>query len=273
MPPVPEASSALGLRVVSGVVLGLVGLGAAVAGGWAFAGLAAITGVVIAFEWDRLNGGPGSGPVAWAHAAAVVAAVALTVSGQFLWAIVAIAGAGAATFALARDRDRSPLTGAVGVVYVSLAPVALIWLRDAPEAGLFAVVWVFSVVWATDIGAFFTGRAIGGPKLAPTISPGKTWSGFAGGIAAAGVAGWVAATIGGVATALPLVIASLVISVVGQVGDLAISKVKRQAGVKDTGRIIPGHGGVLDRLDSMLPAVSLAAAGVYVIQQRGLEWL
>jgi len=161
---------------------------------------------------------------------------------------------------------------AAGVIYVGLAPLALIWLRVSPNGVLLPLLWIFAVVWATDTGAYFTGRAIGGPKMAPSISPGKTWSGFAGGTAAAGLVGWSAASISDGPVA-QIVAASLVVSLLGQAGDLLMSKVKRTVGVKDTGTLIPGHGGVLDRLDSLLPTVPLVAVGVYVLQQRGVTWL
>lgn len=272
-PLMADSASTLGLRVASGIVLGFVGIGAALAGGWAFAALVAAAGLFMAYEWERLYGGTGFGSGALIHAVTVVAAIILTAGSQIQWAgLVILAGAAVAIF-LGRGREGRAMGYGPGIVYTSLAPAALIWLREVPEAGLFAVLWVFAVIWVTDVAAYFSGRMIGGPKLAPTISPGKTWAGFAGGTTAAGLAAWIAASVGGASAAIPLLWAGVVLSLVGQGGDLIISKIKRTFSVKDTGAVIPGHGGVLDRLDSLLPTVPLAAAGVYFLQQRGLAWL
>jgi phosphatidate cytidylyltransferase len=115
------------------------------------------------------------------------------------------------------------------------------------------------VVWANDIAAYACGRAIGGPKLAPRLSPNKTWAGFVGGVASAGALGWAAARLAGAAAPAPLAAASLFLAVAGQLGDLAESAAKRHFGVKDSSRLIPGHGGILDRVDGLL-AASVAAA-------------
>jgi len=226
----------------------------------------------MAHEWDRLNGGSGLSPLALVHGVAVVVATALIVLGHVLVPVIIILAVGVLTLVMARGRDTSLSMHAAGMIYVGWGPLALIWLRDSPDGGLYLVLWIFAVVWAADTGAYFTGRAMGGPKMAPTISPGKTWSGFVGGIASAGLVGWIAALISDGAVA-QVVCASVVVSVLGQAGDLLISKVKRTVGVKDTGTLIPGHGGVLDRLDSLLPTVPLVAVGVYVLQQRGVTWL
>ncbi len=268
-----DSATTLGLRVASGVVLGLVGIGAALAGGWTFAVLVAVAGLFMAYEWERLYGGTGLGRGALVHAATVLAAVILTAAGQIQWAGLIIFAGGVGAMSFGQGRQRLAAGYGAGVVYTSLAPAAMVWLREVPETGLFAILWVFAVVWVTDVAAYFSGRMIGGPKLAPTISPGKTWAGFAGGTTAAGIAGWLAAWIGGASAVIPLLWAGIAISLVGQGGDLAISKIKRTFRVKDTGAVIPGHGGVLDRLDSLLPTVPLAAAGVYLLQQRGMVWL
>jgi phosphatidate cytidylyltransferase len=146
-----------------------------------------------------------------------------------------------------------------GFLYAALAALALLWIRErADEAdGLRLVLWVFVVVWSVDIGAFFAGRAIGGPRLAPSISPGKTWAGFYGGVAAATLLGgaWVLYT--GLHPVL-LLLAPL-FAAAAQGGDLFESWMKRRAGVKDSGRLLPGHGGVFDRVDGLLPVAILTA--------------
>jgi phosphatidate cytidylyltransferase len=145
---------------------------------------------------------------------------------------------------------------AAGTLYCGLPVFALLLIREQPGTGLIDALWALSLVWATDIGAFFAGRSIGGPKLAPKVSPAKTWSGLIGGILlAALVAYLIHATYG-----LPwtLVLATPLLAVLAQGGDLFESGLKRKAGVKDSGNILPGHGGVLDRLDGVVPVLPVA---------------
>jgi phosphatidate cytidylyltransferase len=151
-----------------------------------------------------------------------------------------------------------------GLVYVGLPVFALLWLRDQPGMeGLLLAFWALAIVWATDIGAFFAGRAIGGPKIAPSISPNKTWAGLIGGCVAALLLGWALAHFAGLDWRLAL--ASPVLAVLAQVGDFFESWMKRRAGVKDSGRLLPGHGGVLDRLDGLVTSVPFAALLVAVL--------
>jgi phosphatidate cytidylyltransferase len=143
-----------------------------------------------------------------------------------------------------------------GFFYALLPALALLWLRE--RAGLNLLVWAFIVTWATDIGAYFAGRTFGKRKLAPSISPNKTVEGLLGGIAAATIFGgaWVLATGLGVA----LLALAPVLAIAAQGGDLFESRMKRQAGVKDSGNWLPGHGGALDRLDGLVPVAVLTAA-------------
>lgn len=144
-----------------------------------------------------------------------------------------------------------------GLVYVGLPAFALLWLRDRSGDGLLLSFWALSLVWATDIGAYFAGRAIGGPKLAPRISPNKTWAGLGGGVIAALLLGWALSHWAGLPRGLAL--AAVPLAVLAQMGDLFQSWMKRRAGVKDSGRLLPGHGGVLDRLDGLVTSVPIAA--------------
>lgn len=147
-----------------------------------------------------------------------------------------------------------------GIVAALVPALALLWIRDRADDGLALLLWVFIVTWATDIGGYVVGRAIGGRKLAPAISPGKTWAGLYGGMAAAALCGafWVLfAELDRLLLALAPVFA-----IVAQAGDLFESWMKRRAGVKDSGDWLPGHGGVFDRLDGMLPVAVLTAAVV-----------
>ena len=159
---------------------------------------------------------------------------------------------------------------AAGFVYALVPALALLWLRERATVngfavGLETVLWVFIVTWTTDIGAYFAGRAIGGPKLAPSISPNKTIAGLAGGMVSAGLAGfaWVELT---KLPGLLLWLAPL-FAVAAQLGDLFESGLKRRAGVKDSGTWLPGHGGALDRLDGLVVVATLTAA----VQMAG--WL
>jgi phosphatidate cytidylyltransferase len=159
---------------------------------------------------------------------------------------------------LCRNRA-GPALLLAGLLWITLAAAALVSLRNDLTAGRANVMFVLLLVWATDIGAYLTGRAIGGPRLAPRISPGKTWSGAAGGLLAAIAAGAIVAAVHGPAGKVPIaaVIAAF-LSCIGQAGDLLESRVKRRFGVKDSGHLIPGHGGALDRLDAMLAVLPVA---------------
>jgi phosphatidate cytidylyltransferase len=183
-------------------------------------------------------------------------------------ALVALAGgAGLLWLFAGRMAKGSGFWVAAGVLYAGLPALALIWVRGLAQ-GLAATVFLLVCVWATDIVAFFTGRAIGGPKLAPSISPNKTWAGAIGGVVgaviiAAGLAAWHfgpgnGGTVG-VFAGLAGVLAALSVN-----GDLLESHLKRRAGVKDSGNILPGHGGVMDRLDGLVP-VAVAGAGVFAL--------
>jgi phosphatidate cytidylyltransferase len=167
---------------------------------------------------------------------------------------------GAGSFVVITTRS-VPL--ARGIVYCGLPALTVVLLRAQP-AGLLLAFWAMALVWACDIGAYFSGRTIGGPKLAPTISPNKTWAGLIGGVIAATALG------GGLQYAglpLHLVLATPLLAVLAQVGDLYESQLKRTAGVKDSGNVLPGHGGVMDRLDGLVPVAPAAALIVLMARQ------
>jgi phosphatidate cytidylyltransferase len=150
-----------------------------------------------------------------------------------------------------------------GFLYALVPAIAVLWIREQPFLGLSMVVWVFIVVWATDIGAFFAGRAIGGPKLAPSISPNKTIAGLVGGMFSAGLAGWAWVDFSGVPPVF-IWLAPL-LAFAAQAGDLFESWLKRRANAKDSGTWLPGHGGLLDRLDGLVvvaPVTAVVFAGL-----------
>lgn len=152
---------------------------------------------------------------------------------------------------------------ALGALYCGLPVLALVVLRRQPD-GIVLTLWAMALVWACDIGAYFAGRKIGGPKLAPAVSPNKTWAGLAGGVVAAGLFGWALHLWAGLAWQLAA--ASPALAVLAQLGDLYESTIKRRAGVKDSGNILPGHGGVLDRLDGLVPVAPVVALLVFLIR-------
>ena len=193
----------------------------------------------------------------------IVLAVAAVFVGGYSFAVFVAAAATAIFFEwtrLSRGWGAGWYLG--GFVYALAAAIALLWIRDRADNGLALVMWVFTVVWTTDIGAYFVGKSIGGPKLAPAISPGKTWAGFYGGVVAASIIAGVWAWLTGLHWVL-LLLAPLM-SVAAQGGDLFESWMKRRAGLKDSGNWLPGHGGIFDRLDGLLPVAILTAAAAWV---------
>lgn len=191
----------------------------------------------------------------------ILIALIAAIEGGYPLAVLAAAAATAVFYEWTRLAKGWGLQWYVaGFLYAALAALALLWVRERADHGPDLLLWVFIVVWSTDIGAYAVGRAVGGAKLAPAISPGKTWAGFYGGIACATLLG------GGWAlfTALPkgILLLAPLFAVAAQGGDLFESWMKRRAGVKDSGRWLPGHGGVFDRLDGLLPVAVLTAAAV-----------
>jgi phosphatidate cytidylyltransferase len=264
-PPGPIASQSrstrwgdLRLRVLSAVVLAPLALICIWVGGSIFAGLVALIAIGLSYEWLGLCGQRES-PAAWLLFAVVPLAVLLTQWDTLSHAIMLLAIATLAGAALARGLSPArPL--AFGVPYLGLGATVLVWLRQPVETGCANVIVLLFVVWASDIGAYMAGRAIGGARLAPAISPGKTWSGAIGGLVAAALIGLAAALILGNGTLIwRSVTFAILIAGISQAGDLFESLLKRHFGVKDSGTMIPGHGGLLDRLDALLAAAPGAA--------------
>ena len=152
-----------------------------------------------------------------------------------------------------------PFIRILAVLYALAAIVALLWLRHQPALGRETIVWIVLCIWATDTGAYVVGRAAGGAKLAPRISPSKTWSGLVGGMAWAAVASAAVGYAFGLGETIPLAMIGAGLAVVGQIGDLLESAAKRGAGVKDSGTLIPGHGGLLDRVDGLVAVLAVVA--------------
>jgi phosphatidate cytidylyltransferase len=251
----------LRLRIVSALVLAPLALGAIWFGGVFLQLLTVLAAIVMAWEWGRLCHGGDLGRSGAAVIGAVgVAVVCAVFFGVLGGAATAAAGALAVLAISRREGEREAAWLAAGVLWVALPCVILLWLARSEHAGRTTLLWLFAVVWATDIGAYAVGRQVGGPLLAPRWSPGKTWAGLIGGVACAALAGWAIAGLLGAVSILPLVLVSAALAIVEQFGDLAESVAKRRFGVKDASSLIPGHGGLLDRLDGLLaviPAVAL----------------
>ena len=257
---------ALRQRIRSGLVLATVALAATVVGGWLFVVLILAAVVVMAGEWSRLATevpAPRTLLVAATAAIPALAVLTLALGRPLLAGGILLAGAVLLAVVGALALGWRPLRAAGGVLYVGLPALALVWLRGEVPGGLQHLIWLFLVIWATDICAYLVGRSVGGPKLAPTISPGKTWSGLMGGVAGAGLVGALAATGLGAGHWFAAAVGAC-LAVIGQAGDLFESSLKRRAGVKDSGHLIPGHGGLLDRIDGLVFAAPAFA---------GLVWL
>jgi phosphatidate cytidylyltransferase len=262
--------SDLRLRVLSAVVLAPLALACIWFGGAAFTLLVAVVTIGLAYEWIQLC--ERRTPLLAALIfLALPAAVVLAAVGHAVGALLLLAAATVAAAAYAGGIGRAkPLP--FGIPYLGLGSVALVWLRLLPETGRADVIILLLLVWASDIGAYLVGRIIGGPRLAPAISPGKTWSGAVGGLAAVVAVGLItSATLGGAAAPRVAGFAALT-GCVSQIGDLFESHLKRRFGVKDSGWLIPGHGGLLDRLDAVLFAAPLAGLLALILGAGVVIW-
>jgi phosphatidate cytidylyltransferase len=158
---------------------------------------------------------------------------------------------------------------ALGACYAGAMLAAPLVIRADNSLGFIAMIFLFAVVWATDVAAYFAGRLIGGPKLCPAISPNKTWSGAVAGAVVGTAAGWAVAAVGGIGPIAPIIAVGFLLSVAAQFGDLFESALKRRFGAKDTSHAIPGHGGLMDRLDGFLAAA--VAAALVGVARGGLD--
>ncbi len=260
------------LRIVSAVILAPIVLGCVYLGGWVFFILCAAAAAGILWEWTRLVVGDADTRVLLPGFAAVAAALLLAgfdepgaAAGMIVIGAV-LAGVGVAAWPSRFPARNPPLWAAAGVVYAGIAFIGPSLLRRDPSFGLTAVLFVALSVWATDIFAYYAGRAIGGPLLWPQVSPKKTWAGVVGGLIGGVVAGTLVAYASGIERLATIGLIALMLSILTQAGDLFESAVKRRFGAKDAGGLIPGHGGLMDRLDGFLVA-ALAALLIGVLRQ------
>ncbi len=273
----PEQQTAqpdrLGLRLISAAVLAPVVVAAAIMGGIVFELLVIGAGVILAWEWSGLSAASGGRGAFLPLAGVAVVVGALAARGHAGLALLALGVTSAALWAfLHLMRDSRPMWIGLGAWVIGLPILCLIWIRDA-SAGLGAVLVLFFVVWATDIAAYAVGRLVGGPKLAPDVSPKKTWSGAIGGFLAALVVGYGVSLGTGGTGGWPVLVLSAILGLLAIGGDLLESGLKRHFHLKDTGTLIPGHGGLMDRIDSLL-AATLVLAGFHLLTPGGIgAWL
>lgn len=242
------------MRVMAAAVLVPLTLLCAYVGGWLWTALVTAAVIGLDIEWLMVVGAAGELRVATGGAVALALSGLCLAFGK-LDAALFVSILGLIGVALLSSQRRGWTVA--GFVYAAAAQFAAVLVRADSKMGFAALIFVLLIVWVTDIGGYFAGRGIGGPKLWPKVSPNKTWAGAVGGfVGSLAVAGGFAAS--GLGKAIPLLALAGVLSVASQLGDLFESAVKRRFGVKDSSHLIPGHGGLLDRLDGLVAALVLA---------------
>jgi phosphatidate cytidylyltransferase len=263
----PDARARLGRdfmpRLASGIAMGVVAALCTFTGAIPFAALVVVVTVLLSWEWGRLAHGREADLVIAVHVgaagiAAVLAAVGFVGLGLLTLPIGAI-------LAMLLSLGRHSLFSGLGVFYAGLPAVALIWLRSDAELGLLAVAFLILIVVVSDTAGFLSGRLLGGPKLWQRVSPNKTWAGFVGAMLASSIVGALFCLAVPDGSAVRLAAAGAMLSFVAQAGDLAESAIKRRFGAKDTSALIPGHGGVMDRVDGLVAAATAVALASFVI--------
>jgi phosphatidate cytidylyltransferase len=251
-------------RVAAAVAMGIVALAATWVGGFLFAAFWCLVSIVVLWEWQRLIGG-GRLFVRVATGSVALALAALSALHNSLPGVLAALVLGAAAVGWIAGRGQG-IWAAAGVLYSGVLATSIGLLRISPTFGLAAILWLFAVVWGADVAAYFAGRLIGGPRLWPSVSPGKTWAGaIVGALAGALLGLMLAAWTSRLAALFWLGLATAIVS---ELGDLFESALKRRFGVKDSSGLIPGHGGLMDRLDAFTSA-SFFAALVAILHPRG----
>ena len=243
------------LRIAAALVMAPLAIAIAYAGGWLWTGLVTVAAIGLYAEWLTVTGARNLALLLLG--ALVLLGAAWIESGHFTAANVSIVVALGVVVATIFSSERRSWA-VLGIGYALAASIASSMVRRDPDSGFAALMLVLLTVWATDIGGYFAGRLIGGPKLWPQVSPKKTWAGAVGGFVAslAVAVGFAAFDLG---KFMPLLLLAAALSVAAQLGDLFESAVKRRFGVKDSSHIIPGHGGLMDRLDGFVAAIVLAA--------------
>jgi phosphatidate cytidylyltransferase len=260
-----QGSRNLLMRVLAALVLAPLAIAIAYSGGWLWATLVTLASIGLYGEWLMIIGLAREMRVTVAGVAALAIGGICLIAGRIDAALIVLA-IGLVAVALVSPERRN--WTATGFLYSAAAEIAAVLVRLDSGSGFVALMFVLLVVWVTDIGGYFAGRGIGGPKLWPRISPKKTWAGAVGGFAASLVIAVGFAALGLGKTGALLLVAAF-FSIVSQLGDLFESAVKRRFGVKDSSQIIPGHGGLLDRLDGFVAAVVVAA--IFGVLRGGVD--
>lgn len=273
VPPEAKAPGAGGLarRVASALVLAGFGALSVEAGGVLFYSAVLLVASILVWEWARLADWSATRAGVAGGSLLVVLAVGLTLS-PFSLAFGLVVAVAVGWLAIGLIAIPSGRWISLGILYVGAWAVAALWLRSDPTGGREAVFWLLAVCVATDTGAYFIGRALGGPKLLPRISPNKTWAGCLGGLLCAGIVGYLAAPYMRMSDALMLAAASVGVSVAAQLGDLVESAAKRRFGAKNSGSLVPGHGGLFDRFDSIVGATLAVAVACLFIGRSVILW-
>ena len=281
-----KALSSLTLRIISAAVLIPIVVAAVYAGHPAWDLLVILFAGVMAWEWSSIVARRFS-PTDDLRRRAIAGTTIITV--VFIAALAFLPGVMhdrhsvvkaavcvpilAVAFYCRRAVQTAPFWFGLGQIYVFIPCLAIIRLRADPTVGLQQIFWIVALVIAADTGAYIAGRGIGGPKLAPRISPNKTWAGLGGAVVSAAIVGAITAFLMDLAPVAILTVVSGALGVVAQAGDLAESAFKRHFGVKDASNIIPGHGGALDRVDGLIAVAAAVASINYLIGSSVLTWL
>ena len=247
----------VGVRAASALVLAAIAVGAAVASPWTFSLLVIASSTIVAWEWGRLVRGKSFDGIAIIEAIGLAALVICVTLGQADLALIALAATAAAIGFVGLSSSTLGWSVA-GLAYAALPAWALVWVRSDQAFGAIALLYLFAVAWTTDTASYAAGRLIGGAKLAPRITPNKTWSGFILGALIPALVGYAFALALGGTGPIRLAAVSVALALACQAGDLFESAVKRRFGTKDMSQLIPGHGGLLDRIDGLLAAAVLA---------------
>lgn len=260
----------LGLRALSAIVLIPAVIGAIAYGGWPFMLLVSVGAAIMCVEWGDMSERRAPFRIGAAVVTGVIAPVFAAYLGDFSAAFVLLAFGAAAAAIFARQIKASAIDAAYGVLYIGWPCVVLVWLREQPD-GKDWTTMLFAIAWCADIAAYAIGNVLKGPKLWPRFSPNKTWSGFMGGLIAGIMGAVVVQSLSGLNMPLwAAVCVGLVVGLATMAGDLWESALKRRFGVKDAGSLIPGHGGILDRVDGLMFAVIAIAAARLLLKSGGV---
>ncbi len=248
----------LGPRLISAVAMIVLALAALIQGGFVFVAFWTVAAVAVHWEWQRITGGPQEPLRVYGGGLAIALAGGLMALGQRDAALLVLFATALVVCAAIQGPTR--IWNAAGILYAGALLLSVTVLRLSILSGFEAILWLFAIVWGTDIMAYFGGRLIGGPKLWPRVSPSKTWSGFLVGITSGAFLGLAALLVfSDQVQPVPVVLLGLVTGSIAQAGDLFESSIKRRYGVKDSSHLIPGHGGAMDRLDGFITAALFAA--------------